>query len=148
MNMAVDGSFCNKTVFAPDWNEENVSITARCRKDIVLCKRAPGQGPRFYAKTKFTPERVRKRDSITPWKTAKIFHGGCYREVRYKELSHIHWQGGARKKPVRLLVVAPVELSHKQERAQVLPPARLSLEHGSHHSRRRAAAGLLRPLGH
>jgi hypothetical protein len=28
--------------------------------------------------------------------------------VRYKELSGIYWQGGAKKKPLRLLVVAPV----------------------------------------
>jgi DDE superfamily endonuclease len=108
MIMVVDGSFCNRRVFAPDWNQENVSVVARSRKDLVLCKRAPGKGPRFYGKRKFTPEMVRKRDSIAPWQTAKIFHGGCYREVRYKELNKIYWQGGARKKPVRLLVVAPV----------------------------------------
>lgn len=108
MTLVLDGSFCNKTVYAPDWDQENVSIVTRCRKDIVLCKRAPGKGPRFYGKMKFTPELVRKRNSIAPWQTTKIFHGGCFREVRYKELSKIYWQGGARKKPVRLLVVAPV----------------------------------------
>jgi hypothetical protein len=83
-------------------------VVARARKDLVLCKRAPGKGPRFDGKRKFTPERVRQRDSIAPWQTVKIFHGGCYRQVRYKELNKIYWQGGARKKPVRLLVVAPV----------------------------------------
>ena len=108
MNMVVDASFCNKRVFAPDWNQQKVSIVTRCRKDIVLCKRAPGKGRRFYGKKKFTPEMVRRRDSITPWQTTKIFHGGCFREVRYKELTKVYWQGGARKKPVRLLVVAPV----------------------------------------
>src|SRR5207244_10242775 len=87
MIMVVDGSFCNRTVFAPDWNQQNVSVVARARKDLVLCKRAPGKGPRFYGKTKFTPEMVRQRDSLAPWQTAKIFHGGCYREVRYKELN-------------------------------------------------------------
>jgi hypothetical protein len=108
MIMVVDGSFCNRRVFAPDWGQENVSVVARARKDLVLCKRAPGKGPRFYGKRKFTPEMVRQRDSIAPWQTAKVFHGGCYRQVRYKELNKIYWQGGARKKPVRLLVVAPV----------------------------------------
>jgi hypothetical protein len=108
LTMVVDGSYSNKTVLAPDWNKEKVAIVARCRKDIVLCKRARGQGPRFYGKTKFTPEMVRKRDSMARWQTTQIFHGGCYREVRYKELSRVYWQGGARKKPVRLLVVAPV----------------------------------------
>jgi hypothetical protein len=108
MTMVVDGSFCNRRVFAPDWDKEKVSIVARARKDLVLCKRAPGKGRRFYAKRKFTPELVRKRDSLAPWQTVKIFHGGCYREVRYKELNRLYWQGGAGKKAVRLLVVAPV----------------------------------------
>lgn len=103
-----DGSFCNRTVFREDWDQANVSITARCRKDIVLCKRAPGKGPRFYGKTKFTPEMVRRRDSLAPWQSTPIFHGGCLREVRYKDMGIVYWQGGARKKPVRLLVVAPV----------------------------------------
>jgi hypothetical protein len=110
MTMVVDGSFCNKTVFTAEGKDGkplNVSIVARCRKDIVLCKRARDSSRRFYGQTKFTPEMARKRDSIAPWQTTQIFHGGCYREVRYKELSGIYWQGGARKKPVRLLVVAP-----------------------------------------
>ena len=103
-----DGSFCNRTVFRRDWSADNVSVVARTRKDIVLCKGARGPGRSFYGKTKFTPEQVRRRDSIAPWQTATIFHGGCYREVRYKEVSKIYWQGGARKREVRLLVVAPV----------------------------------------
>jgi hypothetical protein len=108
MSLVVDGSFCNRTVFTVDWEKENLSVVARARKDIVLCKRAPGQGRRFYGKTKFTPEMVRRRESLAKWQTAKIFHGGCYREVRYKELSKVYWQGGAKKRTVRLLVVAPV----------------------------------------
>ena len=103
-----DGSFCNRTVLGEDWEVQNVSVVVRCRKDIVLCKRAPGPGPRFYGKTKFTPEQVRRRPSRAPWQEAMIFHGGCYREVRYKELTKVYWQGGARKREVRLLVVAPV----------------------------------------
>jgi hypothetical protein len=103
-----DGSFCNRTVFGEDWQSQNVTVIARCRKDIKLCKRASGKGPRFYGKTKFTPEEVRRRDSRARWQKAQIFHGGCYREVRYKELTKVYWQGGARKREVRLLVVAPV----------------------------------------
>ena len=103
-----DGSFCNRTVFAEDWDQQNVSIVVRCRKDIVLCKRAPGQGRRFYGEVKFTPEQVRRRNGRARWQVAKIFHGGCYRQVRYKELTKVYWQGGARKRQVRLLVVAPV----------------------------------------
>jgi hypothetical protein len=103
-----DGSFCNRTVLREDWEAQNVSVVTRCRKDIVLYKRAPGKGRRFYGVTKFTPEQVRRRDSRARWQKAKIFHGGCYRLVRFKELTQIYWQGGARKRPVRLLVVAPV----------------------------------------
>ena len=103
-----DGSFCNRTVLREDWDQQNVSLVARCRKDIKLCKQAPGHGPRFYGKTKFTPEMVRRRDSLAPWQSGQIFHGGSYRDVRYKELGPVYWQGGAKKKPVRLLVVAPV----------------------------------------
>lgn len=108
LSIAADGSFCNRTVFGQDWEKQNVSVVARCRKDLVLCKRAPGTGPRFYGRTKFTPEQVRRRDSLAKWQTATIFHGGCYREVRYKELSRVYWQGGAKKRAVRLLVVEPV----------------------------------------
>jgi hypothetical protein len=102
-----DGSFCNRTVLREDWEAQNVTLVVRCRKDIVLCKRARGQGPRFYGKSKFTPEEVRRRSSRAPWQTARIFHGGCFRQVRYKELTRILWQGGARQREVRLLVVAP-----------------------------------------
>jgi hypothetical protein len=66
LSIVGDGSFCNRTVFAQDWSPERVSMTARCRKDIVLCKRAPGGGRRFYGKTKFTPEEVRRRGSLVP----------------------------------------------------------------------------------
>jgi hypothetical protein len=103
-----DGSFCNRTVMREDWEGQNVTLLARCRKDLVLCRRAPGQGRRFYGQTKFTPAEVRRRDSRARWQKALIFHGGCFREVRYKELSKIYWQGGARRREVRLLVVAPV----------------------------------------
>ena len=106
--LVVDGSFCNQTVFAYDWEKYKVTIVARCRKDIVLCKRAREKGPRFYGKTKFSPEQVRTRDSSAPWQTAQIFHGGCSREVRYKEIKEVYWQGGAKKRALRLLVVAPV----------------------------------------
>jgi hypothetical protein len=103
-----DGSFCNRTVMREDWETQNVTLVVRCRKDIVLCKRAPGKGPRFYGKTKFTPEQVRRRSSRARWQTAQIFHGGSYRQVRYKELAKVYWQGGSRKREVRLLLVAPV----------------------------------------
>jgi len=103
-----DGSFCNRTVWREDWEALNVSLIARCRKDIVLCGRAPGKGRKFYGKTKFTPEQVRECDSKAQWQNTLIFHGGSYRQARFKELSKVYWQGGAKKREVRLLVIAPV----------------------------------------
>lgn len=101
--LAVDGSFCNRTVFAAGL--QGVEIIARARKDAVLCFRAPAQSRRFYDTHKFTPEQVRQDPK--PWRKTKIFYGGRKRPVRYKELVGIYWQGGARRRLLRLLVVAP-----------------------------------------
>ena len=102
--LAVDGSFCNRTVFAIML--KRVEIIARARKDAVLCFRAAAGSRRFYDPNKFTPEHVRQDESI-PWKETKIFYGGKRRRVRYKLLSDLYWQGGARKRTLRLLIVAP-----------------------------------------
>jgi hypothetical protein len=102
--LAVDGSFCNRTVFALVL--KRVEIIARARKDAVLCFAAPTGSHRFYDVNKFTPEQVRKDESV-PWKETKLFYGGKRRHVRYKLLPDLYWQGGARKRSLRLLVVAP-----------------------------------------
>ena len=85
---------------------KGVEIVARARKDAVLCFRASAGSRRFYGTTKFTPEQVRQDDSI-PWKISKLFYGGKRRRVRYKEVSQVYWQGGGRRRTLRLLVVAP-----------------------------------------
>jgi hypothetical protein len=104
MVMAVDGSFCNRTVFGA--SVDKTEIVARARKDAVLCFRAPAGSRRFYDTQKFTPESVRQNDSIR-WNPTKIFYGGKRRHVRYKVVPEVYWQGGARRRPLRLLVVAP-----------------------------------------
>jgi hypothetical protein len=104
MVMAVDGSFCNRTVFGT--SVDRTEIVARTRKDAVLCFAAPAGSRRFYDTHKFTPESVRQDESI-PWNVTKIFYGGKRRRVRYKVVSQIYWQGGARRRTLRLLVVAP-----------------------------------------
>ena len=98
-----DGSFCNRTVLSaiPD----RVVLIARARKDASLCFRAPEGGRCFYSKEKFTPDQVRQDEKI-PWQITKIFYGGKRRTVRYKEVSGVLWQGGARKRPLRLFVLA------------------------------------------
>jgi hypothetical protein len=102
--MALDGSFCNRTVFCA--KRDRTELVARARKNAVLCFRAPEGSRRFYAEDKFTPEQVRQ-DNAIPWKTTKIFYGGKRRKVRYKDIKNIYWQGGARRLPLRLFVVAP-----------------------------------------
>jgi hypothetical protein len=101
--IAGDGSFCNRTVFSSI--PERVVLLARTRKDAGLCFRAPEGGRRFYSPDKFTPDQMRLDESI-PWRTTKIFYGGKRRKVRYKEVTDVLWQGGARKRMLRLLVIA------------------------------------------
>jgi DDE superfamily endonuclease len=102
--LAVDGSFCNRTVFAKV--VRGVELIARARKDIVLCFRAEAGTRRFYGTAKFTPEQVQRDDSLA-WRTTKVFYGGKRRRVDYKEVPEVYWQGGARRRLLRLLVVRP-----------------------------------------
>lgn len=103
-----DGSFCNRTLFRPSL--DRIEIVARARRDCRLCHAAQPGGRRFYSTALFTPDQIRKNESV-PWQPARIFHGGQWREVRYKEVPSIYWRCGAAKRPLRLLVVAPVPYS-------------------------------------
>jgi hypothetical protein len=102
--LAVDGSFCNRTVFTTVVT--GVELIARARKDLRLCFRAEAGSRRFYDPRKFTPEQVRL-DGSRSWIATKVFYGGKRRKVEYKEVGGIFWQGGARQRPLRLLVVRP-----------------------------------------
>jgi hypothetical protein len=102
--LAVDGSFCNRTCLQPVI--ARTEMIGRTRKDAKLCRRAPAGGRRFYDATKFTPEQVRHDDAV-PWQTTTVCYGGKRRRIRYKEVPDLLWQGGARRRPLRLFVVAP-----------------------------------------
>jgi hypothetical protein len=102
--LALDGAFCNRTVLSV--RVPGVELIARTRKDAVLCFPAAPGTRRFYAVEKFTPEQVRQ-DASRPWQTTKIFYGGKRRKIRYKEVPSVLWQGGARRRPLRLFVLAP-----------------------------------------
>ena len=99
-----DGSFCNKTTFRHAF--DRTIVITRARKDLRLCRPHRGEGPRYYSKETFTPEEV-YQDPTIPWKEAKIFHGGKYRRVRYKEVSQVLWQRGGGRRLLRLFVLAP-----------------------------------------
>lgn len=123
---AGDGSFCNRTVLECNWEDQGVSLVLRCRKDIVLCKQARSGTKRFYGTTKFTPEQVRRWDGLARWQCTPIFHGGRYRNVRYKEIGPVYWQRGARMQPLRLIVLASTGYRQsKHGRRQYHKPAYL-----------------------
>ena len=111
--LAGDGSFCNRTCFG-DIPERSI-LLVRARKDAKLCLRAAEDSRRFYAAEKFTPEQVRKDESRT-YKATKLFYGGKRRKVRYKEIAKVYWQHGAKKLPLRLIVIAPTPYRKKKSK--------------------------------
>jgi hypothetical protein len=103
--LALDGSFCNPTFFKAPL--ERIALLARARKDARLCFVAPPGSRRGYAAEIFTPEQVRQ-DEARPWQLAKVYFGGQWREVCYKEVQGVRWRRGTGPRPWRLLVVAPL----------------------------------------
>jgi hypothetical protein len=100
-----DNSFCNRTLFGTVW--ERTEIIARARRDIKLCRRAAAGSRCVYDAVKFTPEQVRQ-DEHFPWAKARIFYGGQWRKIRYKEVTGVLWQSGAKQRLLRLFVIAPI----------------------------------------
>jgi hypothetical protein len=121
--MAGDGSFANRTCFAA--KIERTELLVRCRKDAVLCHRAGEGTRRFYAPEKFTPESIRK-DEAFAWQRTRAHYGGKKRCVRFKEIKEVYWQGGARRRPLRLIVIAPTPYrKRKSSRLYYRQPAYL-----------------------
>lgn len=101
-----DNSFCNRTLFTA--LGQGIDILARARRDLRLCRHAPLGTARFYAPDKFTPQQV-CQDAALPWHRTRLFASGRWRRsLRFKQLIGIYWQSGARQRPVRLLVIAPL----------------------------------------
>lgn len=103
--MTCDGSFCNKTCMNIDDNR--IIMLARARKDAKLCFQAPQGSRKVYDEKKFTPVQIRQDDSI-PWRTGSFFYGNAWREMRYKEVPKVLWENGTKRKPLRLIVLAPI----------------------------------------
>jgi hypothetical protein len=102
--LAVDASFSNRTVWGT--SVPGVELIARTRKDAVLCFPATPETRCFYAAEKFTPEQVR-HDDRRAWQNTRICYGGKRRLIRYKEVPSVLWQGGAKRRLLRLFVIAP-----------------------------------------
>lgn len=100
---AMDGSFCNRTVFKAEL--ERTILIARCRKDAKLCW-PHQQGRRRYSKEEFTPDHILK-DEGRPWQQTAIFHGGKMRRLYYKEVNHLLWRPAGADRRLRLIVVRP-----------------------------------------
>lgn len=103
--MVVDGSFCNERCLAVC--EAGVEILGRLKKNARLCMRASGQGLRFYSKTTFTPEEFRKANQRS-YKRGLFRFGGAIRRVRYIEIKNVYWRTVTRRRPLRLIVIAPL----------------------------------------
>src|SRR6185295_10009297 len=93
---------CNRTTFRAELPRS--ALTCRARKDLRLCFRHQGAGPRYYAQQTFTPEEVYADPQIA-WQEITIFHGGKRRRVFCKELTQVLWRRGGAKKSLRLIVV-------------------------------------------
>jgi hypothetical protein len=103
--VAGDGNFCHRALFRTPL--DRIDLLCRTRADLRLCHPAPAGSRRTYEEEKFTPEQVRQNESIA-WQSRKLWHGGQRRQLRYQEGDRVLWQSGAGRRPLRLLVVAPV----------------------------------------
>lgn len=101
--VSVDGSYCNKTCFRADL--PRTKLIGRARKDARLYLKAK-EGRRFYDSNSFTPDEIRTDESI-PWSLVEIFYGGKKREVRYKVIENVYWKNATKRRPLRLIVIAP-----------------------------------------
>ena len=121
-----DGGFCNRTLFRQPL--DRIQLLARARRDCRLCFAAEPGGRRFYSTEVFTPDEIRQRESV-PWQSARIFHGGQWREVRYRRGLGIRALSAASgRSSVR---GSPHPLCTGERPAQILSGPCLSLDHRS-----------------
>jgi hypothetical protein len=110
--VTVDGRFTNRT-FLKNAPPQAVLI-GRIRGDARL-HRAPspadpstrGGHPRWYGPALPTPEQIRQQDAY-PYQTVEAFAAGRRHAFRIKTVSDVRWRVAGAKRPVRLLVIAPL----------------------------------------
>lgn len=102
--VALDGSFCQRRFLEVPIH--GVQLLCRVRKDAVLSHKHVGAGRRFYGEQTFTPERVRQDESV-PWQEMTGYFGAKEHPVRYKDHGGVYWRNGARRRPLRLIVLSP-----------------------------------------
>ena len=106
--MVVDGSFCNGACFGTCI--PGVHMLGRARKNIRLCMKAAIQGRRFYSADTFTPEEFRQANQEN-YKKGVFHFGGRKREIRYAEIKDVYWRTVTKRRPLRLIIVAPIPYS-------------------------------------
>jgi hypothetical protein len=119
---AVDGSFCNRTIFGTAL--DRIGLIARARKDAKLCFPAPAGSRRWYDSRTFTPEQVRCDENI-PFQIVPLRLGHAQHEVRYKEVNGVLWRTGAKRRHLRLIVLSPLPYKVRGARGQYRNPAYL-----------------------
>ncbi len=99
----VDSSFVNRTCLTA--SIPNTDLVGRTRKNARFFFRSKTTR-RFYDPASVTADELRK-DRKYSYKRCEVFYAGEKREVKYKEFKEIYWKWGTKKKPLRLLILAP-----------------------------------------
>lgn len=103
--MVGDGSYTNRIVLRG--LPERVEYIGRTRKNLAIFRPAPPGSRKVYGERLPTPENLRT-DAKIPYRTAEFHIGGRRREIRYKEISDVLWRSATGRKPLRLLILAPI----------------------------------------
>jgi hypothetical protein len=105
LSIILDGSFANRTLLAEPI--ERTHITCRCRRNARLrFGNSSGQPGRFYAPGTFTPDSIRTDHATYPHVEASIRLTTSSITIRYKDIGNVYWPGAAKRRPLRLLMVA------------------------------------------
>lgn len=120
--IAADGSFANLRMLGKVI--DRVQLIVRCRRDAKLCLPAKPGGRRVYAKKKFTPEDIRKNSDL-PWREVSVFQRGIAHALQIREIGNVLWQGGARRRPLRLIVIEKAEFRLSTKRSSTRESAYL-----------------------
>lgn len=120
-----DGSYTNCTVLRD--LPERVEYLGRTRSDLALHMPAEPGGRKIYGQRLPTPEAMRQ-DPERPWTHTELFYAGGVRQVRFKEVGELLWRTGARRRRLRLLIIAPTPYrapGHGRRRTYYRDPAYL-----------------------
>ena len=100
-----DGSYCNRRCLTSDI--PGTVVLSRTRKDASLYFKDSTSDFRFYDPVKITPEDIRRNDSYR-YNQIRVHYGGDWRRMRYKEIKEVYWKRSTKRKPLRLIVLAPI----------------------------------------